>query len=136
MSMKWCILWLLDTDQKDAMCIDGEVRLSGGRVEICINKVWGTICSNGWDNMDASVVCRQLGFYPVGSGHSYTQRKFMPVFLDEVHCSGLERNLLECDSSIPAISTCSQSEAAVSCTGMFILVLVCEKSLHCVHDIG
>ena len=31
-------------------------------MEICYNGVWGAVCDNGWDQVDASVVCKQLGF--------------------------------------------------------------------------
>ena len=34
--------------------------LTAGRVEIFFNKTWGTVCSNGFDSDDASVLCRKL----------------------------------------------------------------------------
>lgn len=53
-------------------CRNGEVRLAGstfarhGRIEVCINATWGTICDDYWDDNDASVVCKQLGHSPYG----------------------------------------------------------------------
>ncbi len=56
-------------------CTENDVRLVGaslpneGRVEICINNAWGTICDDRWDANDATVVCRQLGYLSTGIQH-------------------------------------------------------------------
>ena len=72
-------------------CIRGEVRLVEGRtnvsiiqgrVEVCQNDTWGTVCDNGWDMNDAIVVCRQLGLSTAGSYADFTHSPYVD---SEVH---------------------------------------------------
>ena len=64
---------------------EGEVRLFGGsvesegRVEVCKNSIWVTICDTNWCEVDARVVCRQLG-YSDNSELLYKNR-FFPLSL-------------------------------------------------------
>ena len=58
-------------------CTHGEVRLVGGsssmegRVEVCVNGGWGTVCDDSWGQVDANIVCRQLGYSNSGIKYCY-----------------------------------------------------------------
>ena len=52
---------------------EGAVRLldgpapTEGRVEVCLNGVWGSIAHDGWNTNDALVVCNKLGYTTTGT---------------------------------------------------------------------
>ena len=58
------------------VCCDGDVRLGNrtksglttftGRVDVCLDGRWGTVCDDNFSEVDAGVVCGQLGFYRSG----------------------------------------------------------------------
>ena len=57
---------------KPINCTTGDIRLVGGtkdyegRLEVCINNVWGTVCGIWWDILDTIVACKQLGHQELG----------------------------------------------------------------------
>ena len=70
-------------------CGNNEVRLVGGssntegRVEVCYNGRWGTVCDHLWGIPDATVVCNQLQLPTAGTNWSG-----MTVLLQQLTAGG------------------------------------------------
>ncbi|XP_055956391.1 deleted in malignant brain tumors 1 protein [Patella vulgata] len=99
-----------------------------GRVEISVGGVWGTVCDYYWDNREAGVMCRQLGFsdgYAISNAH-YGQGTG-PIWLSKLRCKGTETELHKCphagfsseviDSNSYRYATCKHhaDDASVYC---------------------
>ena len=90
-------------------------------MEVNYNGEWGTVCDDGWDDTDAGVVCRQLGFgssgLPIYSA-SFGQGSGI-ILINNVLCTGSEPILARCGHPGVAITgSCSHNDdAGVICLG-------------------
>ena len=108
------------------LCIGISVRLVGGssynegRVEVYYNGEWGTVCDDGWDDTDAGVICRQLGFGSSGTavGSAYFGPGSESIWLNNVTCTGHESTLVSCGHvGFGITSICNHYEdAGVKCS--------------------
>ncbi|KAM7053366.1 neurotrypsin [Acridotheres tristis] len=99
---------------------DGALRLAGGkgshegRLQVYHTGQWGTVCDDGWTELNTQVVCWQLGFkYGKSAGmekESYSEGSSGPIWLDDVICSGKETNLLQCSRREWGKHDCSHEE--------------------------
>eukprot|EP00057_Strongylocentrotus_purpuratus_P008659 XP_011663133.1 PREDICTED: CUB and sushi domain-containing protein 1-like isoform X2 [Strongylocentrotus purpuratus] len=104
---------------------DLQVRLIGGqtalegRVEVFFDGSWGTVCDDGWDLNDASVICRMLGFQTAvrAVGSAEYGEGAGSIILDNVQCLGTERNLAECPHNGYEIHNCGHNEDAGAVCG-------------------
>ncbi|XP_052829164.1 deleted in malignant brain tumors 1 protein isoform X2 [Octopus bimaculoides] len=86
-----------------------------GRIEVFVNgpNEWGTICDDMWDNNEATVVCRWLGY---SYGSVLSRGSFGPgvgsIWLDNVICNGTENNLMQCKHRGIGTHNCDHKEDA------------------------
>ncbi|KAG1680430.1 hypothetical protein FOA52_015523 [Chlamydomonas sp. UWO 241] len=110
-----------------ARLINGWPDGSSGRVEVChqgtgsdgkMQTICGTVCDDLWDDDDASVVCRELGF---DGGYAEHSASFAPgfewqkIWMHRVRCDGSEGRLADCPfhrNSSWGVHTCSHWEDA------------------------
>jgi deleted-in-malignant-brain-tumors protein 1 len=105
-------------------CTDGMVRLVNGvtardgTVEVCFDNLWGLVGTTGWTNLDALVVCNQVG---LGDTQNPTPIIDAPkpqktIHLNNVYCNGAEKGLAECRyHKLPITDPSSYPVAGVNC---------------------
>ena len=52
----------VECENNDIRVQNGSISPQVGRVEVCFSNRWGLVCNSKWDNHDATVACKQLGF--------------------------------------------------------------------------
>ena len=120
------------------------VRLVGktvnrGRLEIYYKNEWGKVCDDYWDNGDATVVCRQLGYVrATGTQGQANDRllKSIRILMDDVRCRGIETNLQNCSFTDSEKQNCDHDEdVKVACGRSMTLVgkVICLIHRKCLN---
>lgn len=87
-----------------------------GRLEVKIGGRWGTVCSTGFTNTAAQLVCSKLGLLN-GTAKlkaAYGQGKG-PILMTNVKCSGKAKELSACAFSIGASKCTHAQDVGVAC---------------------
>ena len=92
-----------------------------GIVEVYYNGRWGSVCYYGWDELDANIVCKQLGFESAELAYFGTRPK-ADILLDNIICSINDTLLASCGHYGFGINVeCNYyyAVAGVKCHGMY-----------------
>ena len=123
--------------------MEGSIRLRGGRsplegrVEIYLDREWGTIGVNGWGLEDANVTCRQLGFLTaisaLGGGYFQPAPLGTPVHLDHMECDGDEGSVIGCKGQVVQRQRYGphDQDSGVICAGELDFVCLCMYVCMC-----
>lgn len=104
------------------LCFVDKVRLVGGpnskegRIEAYHNEQWGAVCAEDWDDKDATVVCKMLGYTSgIARTNDYPNSETLPIWLYSVNCDGSEISILDCKYS----DDCYLIYDAAVCSGIY-----------------
>ena len=48
--------------EEQSMKLEDGGAATEGRLEVCVEGIWGTVCELNYDKVEARITCRQLGF--------------------------------------------------------------------------
>lgn len=92
-----------------------------GVLEVLHDGVWGTVCDDGWDARESSVVCRELRLGTADTDAPLGHIKKLSTgkqWLDDVICIGTEKTFSECAHPPWGQTNCGQDESTVlRCSG-------------------
>ncbi|XP_071485274.1 scavenger receptor cysteine-rich domain-containing group B protein-like [Diadema antillarum] len=119
---------LSPSDPANNVQLVGGRRSYEGNVEVRLRRdsAWGAVCDDSWDEVDARVVCRMLGYQDVRHvvTNSYFGETSDRFNLDEVRCTGDETSIFDCNTGRIGVSNCSPLEIAG---------VICEPDLRLVN---
>uniref|UniRef100_A0A8C7CCT4 Macrophage receptor with collagenous structure n=1 Tax=Oncorhynchus kisutch TaxID=8019 RepID=A0A8C7CCT4_ONCKI len=95
------------------------VRIAGGgtrgRVEVMWSGQWGTVCDDGFDTLDGTVICKMLGYQRASTVFT-ASHGIGRIWLDDLRCTGREASVFNCLHNGMGISNCQHNEdAGVQC---------------------
>ena len=99
--------------------MNGMARLVGGasegRLEVFHEGEWGNVCGDGFDHVDATVACRQLGYR---QGQFTATAGDNPVtWIRDMQCDGDEPHLMWCRAELWDAGTCEPWDAVhIACS--------------------
>ncbi|XP_046556748.1 scavenger receptor cysteine-rich type 1 protein M130-like [Haliotis rubra] len=79
-----------------------------GLLQVLHSGSWGTVCDDGFGQVEASVVCRALGYQ---GGKDLDKTSSIKMWLDDVDCTLQNTHLKDCKHRPWGVNNCFDSEA-------------------------
>ena len=111
--MPTCTLCLIPT----YICFSESLKLDNGNaagagyfssISVYRYGTWGQVCFEFWDDEDATVACRELG-YAGGKASIFNRDQNVPILIGDIQCQGTETSLEDC---VESEAICYQDQVA------------------------
>ncbi|KAJ8264205.1 hypothetical protein GJAV_G00146430, partial [Gymnothorax javanicus] len=120
--------------------VDGADQCSG-RVEVRNGSLWGTVCDADFDQLDAEVVCSELGRgVPKKWGAAVFGQGEGQMWTEEIQCRGNESQIYSCPKAPSQNQPCShRNDVGLKCSGIMDVRLkdggkLCEGRVEVYHE--